>query len=238
MLLGGLVFNVVGTFWIDLQDKVLDRLTFYVARPWTQAPRFAMVYPLTAIPYYLSRISGGFFFGFLAVTGGLVLVTTVFFLRLTSSDNKPMVEIYDPECLKPVENLLNSFWLMTGTGLLLVPVVTALSFNFATAGQPSASHWENYIGWTYVIFFVGFFFFSLIKFYSFVSMAKSPVEKRIREEMQEALEPNVNRDKLAAAKEKMRLLQSFKNRPNMTTIVQLAEIVSIILLNFIIRLLG
>jgi hypothetical protein len=238
MFLGGLVFEAVSIFWVDWQDRVMDKLVFYVTTPYTQSSRFAIVYPMTTVPYFMGKLSGGLIFGFLAIIGGLVLVTTIFFLWLTSSEIKPIINIYDPECLKPVEEMLNSFWLMTGSGLLLVPFATGLSFNFLASGQSSASSWENYIGGTYIVFFVGFFFFSLIKFYSFVSLAKKPVEKEIREEIRRALEPKTNRSRLAAARTKMQLLQSFKNRPTMTTIVQLAEIVSIILLNFVIRLLG
>lgn len=233
---GAIVFNVVTIFWIDWQDKVLDRLIFYVTTPWTIMPTFAMAYPPTTITHYTGKFVGGLTYGFLAVIGGLVLMTTFFLSRLASDKTKPTINIYDSDCIKPAEELLNSFWLLTGAGLLLVPFTTALSFSFSAIDLPAASRWMNYISWTYVIFFVGFFFFSLIKFSSFVSTAKKPIEKQIREEFREALEPKVDREKLVAARTKMRLLREFRGRPTVTTILQLSEIIAVVLLNVIISL--
>lgn len=240
MVLGAIVANVLITFWIDWrQDRALDRLSFYVTTPWTQLPKFAMVYPSTTVSYFFGRFSLGLFYGFLAVVGGLVIATTILLLWLTSGEIRPVINIYDADCLKPAEELLNSFWLMTGAGLLLVPFATTLSINLMESGQSAAaSRWLNYMSWTYIIFFVGFFFFSLIKFYSFVSMAKKPIEKQLREELKNAMEQGVDRDKLEASRIKLQLLHDFKSRPTTTTIVQLAEIISIILLNFAIKFLG
>lgn len=239
MALGGIVVVAISTYWIDWrQDDVIGKLLFYVTVPWTGGPGFGMAYPFATIPYVMGKVSLAFVFGFLALVGGLVLTTVIMFLLLTSCEVKPKIRIFDIDCLRPINELLNSFWLLTGAGLLLVPVTTALSSSFAEVGQNAAARWENYISMTYIVFFVGMFFFSLIKFYSFVSTAKRPVEKQIRKEFEKALKPPVNRDMLVAVRAKARLLESFKNRPTITTIAQVAEIVLIILFNYILSLLG
>jgi hypothetical protein len=239
MALGGTIFLVISTYWIDWkQDNVIGKLFFYVTVPWAGGPRFGMIYPPATIPYVMGKISGAMIYGSLAIMGGLVLTTAVMFLLLTSHEVKPKIRIFDIDCLKPIEELLNSFWLLTGAGLMLVPVITAQSFNLAEVSQNAAARWENYISLTYIVFFVGLFFFSLIKFYSFVSTAKRPVEKQIAKEIEKALKPPLNRDLLTAARAKARLLGSFKNRPTITTFAQVAEIVLIIVFNYILSLLG
>lgn len=237
LIAGMIAYAVVTTFWVDPQDDILGRCTFYAQTTWDKPLTFALAYPLTTLTYYASKFTMGLIFGFIAVIGELVLLTTILLLWLTSDKVKATIKIFDPNCIKPAERLVNTFWLLTGAGLLLVPYLTALSSNFQIDRMEAGARWLSYLGWTYIIFFVGIFFFSLTKFFNFVSKAKDPVEQQIMVELKDALEPTVDSKKLKAARTKMRLLQDFKSRPTLATLVQLIQIISIILLNVLIKLL-
>ena len=235
--IGFITFNLVATFWVDPQDRLLERCTFYVTTT-AQSATFGIAYPPTILNYYYGKVSTGIIYGLFAVVGGLVVMTTMILLWLTSDEMHIAVDIYDPLCLKPAERLLNSFWLLTGAGLSLVPYVVAVSSNSRTAGFSAASRWLNYLSWSYVIFFAGLFIFSLARFYTLVSAAKTPVEKEIREEIEDALRmKKIDRRKLDAAKLKMRLLSEFKSRPTLATAFQLLQILGIILLNALVKFL-
>lgn len=238
LILGLILFLIISTFWIDPKDDVGSRLTFYVETPWNGTATFAMAYPEAMVPYYTIKLTTGLiWFGTITVIGGLILVTTILLLWLTSGEIQVMADIYDPDCLKPAEKLLNTFWLLTGAGLLLVPYMTALSINLQGTGRLLAARWTNYISWTYIISFVGMLVFSMAKYSSFVATAKNAVDLQIRRELQEALEPKIDRRKLTATKMKMRLLSTFKSRPTLATILQLVQIISIILLNVLVEFL-
>lgn len=237
LILGAIVFVCLGTFWIDPRDEIPGRCTFYLQKAWSGLPTFGMAYPLTWLSYVFGKVLSGLTFGVFALIAGLVILTTVLLLRLTSRKIQATIDIYDADCIKPAEHLVNSFWLLTGAGLLFVPYMTALASNFRVIHQTTAARWTNYVSWAYVIFFIGFFFFSLTRFFSFISAAKKPVEQQIRAELKDALEAKIDHEKLEAAKIKMRLLQGFKSRPTLTTVLQLIQIVIIVLLNVLIRLL-
>ena len=237
LIIGIILYVFVTTFWVDPQDNLLARCTFYAQTTWDKPPRFAMAYPPTTLTYYFGKFLMGLIFGFFAVIGGLVLMTTILLLYLTSDKIQITIDIYDPYCIKPAERLVNTFWLLTGSGLLFVPYLTLLSSNYEAAGLSNAARWLNYLSWTYVIVFVGIFFLSLTKFFSLISQAKKPVEQQIKAELKGALDPRVDRKKLAAARTKMRLLQDFKSRPNLATLLQLIQIIFIVLLNVLIKLL-
>lgn len=225
-------YGIITTLYIDPQDKGLGRLTFYATEICNE-PAFAIAYPPTIVPYYCTKLIMGLTFGFFGVITGLILTTIITLLWLVKIRTR--VDIYDSDCIKPAEQLMNTFWLLTGSGLFFLPYTTALSLNLQKEELFAPARWLSYVGWTYLIFFAGFFFFSLVQFFSFVSKAKKPVEQQIRAELKDILEINFDRKKLAAARSKMKLLQEFKGRATLTLLLQLAEIIALVLLNVLIK---
>ncbi len=235
LLVAGIVISATVTYWVDAQDNIPSRCTFYVQTPWNKSAAFPISYPPTSLTYVTYKLTGGLIYGFLAVIGGLTVVTTTMLLWLTSDDVKATINVYDPNCLKPAERLLNTFWLLTGSGLLLVPFLTLASVSLQESGQAAAARWSNYVNWTYIIFFVGFFFFSLVKLFEFVSTAKSRADQKIRAEFEYALKRKVNRKKLIEAETKLKLLQTFKSRPTLSTVLQIVEIVAMVIVSNLLR---
>jgi len=236
-IVGIVVYVAVTTFWIDAQDNAVSNLSFYVLTT-SDKPTFAMAFPLATLSFYSCKFAMGLVFGLFSVTGGLVLMTTISLLWLTSEEIEVTIDVYDPICLKPAEQLVNTLWLLTGAGLLFVPYITLLSSNFEASGYKAGANWLNYAGWTYIIFFAGIFLFSLAKFYTFASVAKDSTEKKIVAELKDALEPKVDKNKLIVAKAEMKLLQGFRSRPTLTTIFQLLQITAVIIVNMLIRVFG
>lgn len=78
--------------------------------------------------------------------------------------------------------------------------------------------------------------FSIVKFFSFVSRARNPIEQQLRTELKDALE-TVDNEKLNAIRTKLRLLYRFKGRPTLTTVLQLVHIIAIVMLNLLIKFL-
>lgn len=238
------VFFIVGmfiyifhtTFWVDVQDNIPDRCVFYVETMWEKGPRFAIPYPPTLLTWLHGKIGLGMFFGLVSVVAAMVLTTTVLLLWLDSEKVQIKLHIFDSNCLRPAEELLNSLWLLTGAGLLMVPYMTAASVSLRELGQNAAANWVAYLSWGYVIFFVGLFLFSIVKFFSFVSRAKNPIEQELRAELKDALENNNNK-KLNAVRTKLRLLDSFKGQPTLGTVLQLVQIIAIVTLNLLIKFL-
>lgn len=233
---GVLAYTSVATFWVEPQDNIPGRCTFYTETIWERGPRFGMPYPLTLITWLHGKLGTGIFFGIVSVIGGMIITTTILLLWLDSERVQIELDIFDPNCLRPAEKLLNSLWLLTGAGLLMVPYMTALSISAQEFGLIAISRGENYLSWGYVIFFVGLFSFSIVKFFSFVSRTKNPIEQQLRAELKNALE-RVDKEKLNAISTKLRLLHRFRGRPTLATALQLAHIIAIILLNILIKFL-
>lgn len=235
-IVGMVAYVLLSTFWIEPQDNVLSQITFYVETIWKNGPRFAMTYPTTWITWLHGKLISAIFFGIVSVIAGMVITTTILLLWLASEKVRIELDIFDVYCLDPAKKLLNSFWLLTGAGLLMVPYMTALSVSFRQAGKLSVARWENYTSWGYVIFFVGLFSFSIVKFFSFVSRTKDPIEQQLNDELKEALEKG-DKDKVDAVKAKRDLLNRFKGRPTLATVLQLGQIIAIIAINLLVRFL-
>ena len=233
---GMLAYLLIATFWVEPQDNVASQCTFYVETVWENGPRFVIPFPPTWITWLQGKLSVAIFFGIVSVIAGMVITTTILLLWFDSGKVQIKLDIFDVDCLDPAEKLLNSFWLLTGAGLLMVPYMTAMSISFKEVGQFSAARWENYLSWGYVIFFVGLFFFSIVKFFSFVSRTKKPIEQQLNAELKEALEKR-DKDKIDNLKAKRELLNRFKGRPTLATVLQLVQIIAIIAINLFVRLL-
>lgn len=238
LILGAFIFVVLTTFWTDPRDLIPQQLTFYVQNPWTDPPVFAMAYPHVVIPYYTIKIVGGLAYGVVGVMALLVITTTLILMWLTSDKVQATIDIYDPDCIKPAERLLNTFWLLIGAGLARVPYLTALSLNLQKVGAQNTANWSNYLVWTYIVFFVGILFFSMAKYFSFVSSAKNSADREIRRELETMLRRGADQKTIAPIKLKMQLLASFRSRPTLTTFLQLVQIIAIIALNQLINILG
>lgn len=233
LFLIAIAYGFFTTFWVEAQDGTLGRLTSY-AETVCNKPSFAMVYPDTKIGYFGSKLSMGLIFGFFGVVTMLILTTTILLLWLDKIH--ATIDIYDSDCIKPAEQLVNTFWLLAGSGLFFLPYTTALSLNFQQIGKHAVSRWLNYVSWTYIIFFTGFFFFSLVRFFIFVSKAKKVVEQQLKSELKTVLETGPNHSKLIAVQTKMKLLQDFKGRPTFTLLLQLAEIMVLVIVNIFVKI--
>jgi hypothetical protein len=235
-IVGFVMYVAVSSFWIDPQDSLLGHIAFYVTTT-SEKAGFGIVYPPTVVGYFQGKIVMGIVYGIFAVVGGLVVTTTLLLLWLTTEEVDMKIDIYNPICLKPAERLVNSFWLLTGAGLLLVPYATAVSANFQSVGLIAVSRWLSYVGWSYIVFFAGLFLFSLTRFYSFVSTAKSKIEVDLKRELKIALGIPIDMRRTKATRAKLKLLDEFKSRPTLATAFQLIQIVAIILLNVLVKFL-
>jgi hypothetical protein len=236
----GLIFSILfPMLWFDVKSGVIYTLPTYNITPYSGSARFGLIYPLALTNYFVGKIWWGVLFGVFALAAGIVLLTTALIFLIDTEKFSFKIDIYNSQSLDPAERLINTFWLLTGIGLLFVPYMTVISIGFGESGFLDVSRWEAYMSWTYIIFFTGLFFFSLVKYFSFVGKAKKPIEIELLKEMKATLENNgsLQKDKLAVIKMKFKLLNRFKGKPNLATFLQLVQILVVITLNLILNLL-
>lgn len=176
----GAALNLLLIHLANIQDHIYDIISFYVT---DQSPAASQVFILEP-PSYLGLagqlVQLSFMSGLLAI-GALMTFATLSLLTHLNADYtiKAMnLDPYSPWPLGRVTDMLTSFWLMTSSGLLIIPLQILISGAFRIAGRLTFSKISILGVYYYPAFLISFFIMSSLLVKRFISQLKS---KRIRE---------------------------------------------------------
>lgn len=207
-------------------DGIFDRASLYVGKQYAGPPtQLAVNWPPHLFGLLGRYVSVFLVWGVLSFAGLMTLATLSEFVHLDTASVVGSMKInpYRHWEIKPITDMLVSFWLLTSSGLLILPSLTIVSIYLAEAGSRVSAGLIVYELYYYPVFLVSFFLFSSVKVRAVVSKLKLQAAKPLYGKLSELTSSRIEEVQLIAAK--LSAIEKIPEGPSGTAFMQVFQVV-------------
>ena len=185
----GAILSLIVYAYINTRDHLYEQTVFYVTQQYN-GPIFNVfvLEPSDVLGLISWHLVTAIVTGLLTVGALMTVVTLQFLTQISSSSNTAEMALnpFNPLPVKRVTETLTSFWFMTSSGLLILPLLAVIASALKAAGRTGSAELNFMTVYYYPVFLVSFFITSSFYVRRFISSLKFEAERRIGNAVRDA----------------------------------------------------